>query len=283
MAAILKEKTIAYVNGKLLTVDANDTIAEAMLVAGERIIAVGLTDEIKFLAPDYAKEVDLGGRTVIPGLIDAHVHAELTSVNQKLGVLIEIPKINTVEEILSMLRERAAITPKGQWIIARGPNAMASKLIDKRLPTRQELDAVAPDHPVAVFSAIHVSVFNTLAIQKTGYWHETRLPRSSSMSRDRATGEPTGVYTELWGADETLMAPWDDLSVFKAQREGLLDYYVSNGITSIYELPYSVRGVRNWHKMRREGTLSARVRMYLTHPVPYALDDFLKTGIGMDF
>lgn len=283
MAAILKEKTIAYVNGKLLTVDANDTIAEAMLVAGERIIAVGLTDEIKFLAPDYAKEVDLGGRTVIPGLIDAHVHAELTSVNQKLGVLIEIPKINTVEEILSMLRERAAITPKGQWIIARGPNAMASKLIDKRLPTRQELDAVAPDHPVAVFSAIHVSVFNTLAIQKTGYWHETRLPRSSSMSRDRATGEPTGVYTELWGADETLMAPWDDLSVFKAQRGGLLDYYVSNGITSIYELPYSVRGVRNWHKMRREGTLSARVRMYLTHPVPYALDDFLKTGIGMDF
>ena len=93
MAAILKEKTIAYVNGKLLTVDANDTIAEAMLVAGKRIIAVGLTDEIKFLAPDYAKEVDLGGRTVIPGLIDAHVHAELTSVNQKLGVLIEIPKI----------------------------------------------------------------------------------------------------------------------------------------------------------------------------------------------
>ncbi|MDY4009894.1 MAG: amidohydrolase [Candidatus Limiplasma sp.] len=283
MAAVLKEKTTAYVNGKLLTVDANDTIAQAMLVAGERIIAVGTTEEIRALAPDHAKEVDLEGRTVIPGLIDAHVHAELTCVDQKLGILIEIPKINTVEEILNMVAERASITPKGQWILARGPNAMASKLADKRLPTRAELDKVAPDHPVAVFSAIHICVLNTLAIEKTGYWHETRLPLATSMGRDRSTGEPSGVYTELWSSDQTIMMPWDDEMVLHAQREGMMDYYVRHGITSIYELPYSIRGIRNWQTMRNEGSLPARVRMYLTHPEPVNLYEFLKMGIGMNF
>lgn len=282
-AAVLKENTTAYYHAKILTVDAKDTIAQAMLVAGERIIATGTNEEIRSLAPDYARSVDLCGHTVIPGLIDAHVHAELTSVDQKLGVLLEIPKINTVEQILSLLAERAKSTPKGQWIIARGPNAMASKLRDKRLPTRQELDAAVPSHPVAVFSAIHICVLNSMGIEKTGFYHETRLPRACSMGRDHTTGEPTGVYTELWSMDESFMMPWDEESILRAQREGLLDYYVSGGITSIYELPYSVRGIRNWQTMRKEGRLPARVRMYLTHPVPIDLDRFLKTGIGMNF
>lgn len=283
MASVLKEKTTAYYNGKILTVDPNDTITEAILVAGERIVALGTNQEIRGLAPEYSTAVDLGGHTVIPGLIDAHVHAELTCVNQKLSVLIEIPAINTVEEILNMVRERAAITPRGQWIIARGPNAMASKLRDKRLPTRQELDIAVPDHPLAVFSAIHVCVMNSAAIEKTGYWHETLLPRFTSMGRDRVTGDPTGVYTELWSANETFMIPWKDEEVLCSQREGLLDYYVSGGITSIYELPYSIRGIRNWQTMRSESSLPVRVRMYLTHPVPVNIDEFLKTGICMDF
>ena len=283
MANILEEKTTAYLNGKILTVDPKDTIAQAMLVVGDRIAAVGTNEEIRSLMPKYAEAVDLAGHTVIPGLIDGHVHAELTSVDQKLGVLIEIPKITTVEQILNLLAEKAKTTPKGQWILARGPNAMASKLDDKRLPTREELDRCVPDHPVAVFSAIHICVLNTLAIEKTGYWHETRLPRATSMGRDRKTGEPSGVYTELWSGDQTLMMPWSDEEVLNAQREGILDYYVSGGITSIHELPYSIRGIRNWQTMKREGTLPVRVRMYLTHPRPVNLDEFLKMGIGMDF
>lgn len=282
MINTLQESATAYVNGNIITIDADDTIAQAMLIMGERIVAVGDTRDILELTPSWATQVDLEGRTVIPGLIDGHVHAELTATNQKLGVLVEIPKVKTVAQVLNLIAEAAAKTPHGQWIIARGPNAMASKLQEQRLPTIQELDKVAPNHPAAVFSAIHVCVMNHAAIQKTGWWHETRLPKSCSMGRDPATGEPTGVYTELWSHPD-FMIPWDDESLYQSMKTGVEDYYVSGGITSIHELPYSVKGIRNWQRMRKEGSLPLRVRMFMTHPEPVDLDHILSLGLGRDF
>jgi len=281
MLKTLNEPATLYLNGKIITIDPEDTIAQAMLVQGGRIVATGDNAEVRALAPQ-AKTVDLEGRAVIPGLVDGHVHAELTSVNQKLGVLLEIPKLETIEEILNLIAEKVKTTPKGQWIIARGPNAMASKLKEKRLPTIEELDKVAPDHPLAVFSAIHICVLNHTAIQKTGFWHETRIPPACSMGRDRATGEPTGVYTELWSARD-FMLPWEEEACYQALREGIVDYYVSGGITTIHELPYSMRGIRDWQRLRREGDLPVRVRMWMTHPEPYDIDRLIASGFGRDF
>ena len=282
MIKTLQQPAAAYVNGRIITIDPQDTVAQAMLVAGDRILAVGVTRDVLELAPSGAETVDLEGRAVIPGLIDGHVHAELTSVNQKLGVLVEIPRVQTVEEVLTLVAQAAASTPSGQWIIARGPNAMASKLREKRLPTMEELDRAAPNHPTALFSAIHVCVLNHEAIRRTGFWHETRLPPACSMGRDRATGEPDGVYTELWG-HPGFMIPWDDESLYQAQKSGVMDYYVSGGVTSIHELPYSVKGIRNWQRMRREDSLPLRVRMFMTHPVPVDLDRLIGMGLERDF
>ena len=116
MINTLQESATAYVNGNIITIDADDTIAQAMLIMGERIVAVGDTRDILELTPSWATQVDLEGRTVIPGLIDGHVHAELTATNQKLGVLVEIPKVKTVAQVLNLIAEAAAKTPHGQWI-----------------------------------------------------------------------------------------------------------------------------------------------------------------------
>ena len=102
-----KEKTTAYVNGKILTVDSQDTVAQAMLVAGDRIVATGDNQEILNLAPPWATQVDLEGRTVVPGIVDSHVHVEMAVTNLELGLSVECPQISTVSQLLSAIEERA--------------------------------------------------------------------------------------------------------------------------------------------------------------------------------
>jgi predicted amidohydrolase YtcJ len=234
------------------------------------------------ISPKGSKIVDLKKRAVIPGIVDGHVHAELTAANQKLGLIIQCPEVGTVEEVLNLISEYAKKIPKGEWLIIRGPNAMANKLAEKRLPTIEEMDKAAPEHPAALFSAVHICVFNHNAIEKTGWWHETRLPMTSTMGRDQTTGEPNGVYTEIWG-EKSFLIPWGYDKLVEAMHEGVLEYYASGGITTIHELPYSSGGIRGWQKMKYENRLPVRVRLYLTHPNLIDIDEFLKLGFGKDF
>lgn len=271
----------AYVNGKIVTVDQNNAVVEAMLVEDGRILATGTTKEILSVAPAGTETVDLAGRTVVPGIVDSHCHAELAITNLENGLSIQCPPIASLTVVLAMIEEKAKTLAPCQWLIVRGPNAMASKLEDKRLPTIEELDRVTPNNPAVLFAAPHYSVLNTLAVEETGYWHETLLPKYASMGRDPKTGLATGLYTELW--DMLNMIPWDDATVERSLRDGQVPYFVRHGITSIHEYCYSNRGMRMWQKLRRENELSMRMRFFVQCPQVCNLDDVIALQFGRGF
>ena len=274
-------KQTAYFNGKIITMDDDDSIVEALLVVDDKIAAVGSTEEILSLASDTCERVDLKGKSVIPGLIDGHVHAGVTTNGYINCLNIQTPPYESLEQIFEALRKKVAETPKGEWIMARGSFDGQNKVKEKRLPTRQELDAISTEHPIMLNFEVHMNVLNTYAMKLMGWTHETLIPKYASMGRDQVTGEPTGAFTEI---DVGLpKSPWGYEPWIKAFKEGLPKYYVSHGVTSIHEIPMCADSIKAMQDLRKNNELPLRVRLYMTHPNLIDLDEFLRSGIRQGF
>nr|WP_101845036.1 amidohydrolase family protein [Halobacillus sp. Marseille-P3879] len=278
---ISEQTYVALMNGKIITVDDQDCIEEAVLLVGDRIAAVGTNQEIHDLLPTNGTAVDLGGRSVIPGIVDSHVHTELTVNSLTNAVSAHTPPYTSVEQILNVIKERVDHTPKGKWVIARGSNALPEKLKEARLPTRQELDRIAPENPIIFNMEVHVNIMNTMAIEKMGWTQESWLPNGATLGRDYQTGELTGVFTEGW--EGLPLMPWGYEKLLDALRVGTVEHFVSKGVTSVHELPYSTDGIRAWQQLQRQGDLPLRLRLYLQHPNLTDIDQIINTGLQSGF
>jgi predicted amidohydrolase YtcJ len=140
--------------------------------------------------------VDLGGKTVVPGLIDAHCHPMEAMMMKETWVDCRYPKVPSVKQALINIAEWAKKIPKGQWIFAACVSASENKFAEKRLPTRAELDAAAPDNPVMLANGTHMGVANSAALKKLGIEKGMkRLPHGGGVILDK-NGEPTGVLTD---------------------------------------------------------------------------------------
>ena len=174
-----------FTNGKIVTVDEQFRIAEAVAVRGDRIVAVGTAAEIGALRGPNTETIDLGGRTVIPGLIDNHMHllrAGLTWLED-----VRLDGIESRAGALARLRARAAQIPEGDWVFTLG-GWMPDQFADDSSPfTREELDSAIPDHPVLLQSAYYRSYVNSRALEALDL--ETESP--AWVVRD-ASGRPTG-------------------------------------------------------------------------------------------
>lgn len=187
-----------YFNGHVVTVDANQPTADAFVVEGDRFLAVGPALELSGLIGPGDRRVSLGGQTVIPGLIDAHVHFSwfsfgLTDVN--------LDGVSTLDGAVALARERATTTAPGTWIRGFGFNPN----VWHRWPTRVDLDTAVPDHPV-IFSAKdgHSLWVNSEALRRAGVTASTPVPPGGQIHRDEH-GEPTGILQEtannlIWAA-----------------------------------------------------------------------------------
>src|SRR5262249_24125320 len=134
--------TLIFVGGRLHTVDAQNNIAEALAVAGERILAVGSNAEVRALAGLSTRVVELRGRSLLPGLIDAHCH--LVGVGAARNAIdCKAPGMGSIRELAEAVRERAAALPPGTWI--RGCGYDQTRLAERRHPNRLDFDAVAPE------------------------------------------------------------------------------------------------------------------------------------------
>ena len=182
-----------YVNGKVVTVDRTFSIAQAVAVKDGRFIGVGTSEDIrKFVAP-RTRVVDLGGRTVIPGLMDSHSHmigagrAETTA---------QVIRAKTVAEAQAIITEfiKAKNVPAGQWVETSRWHP-PSQLREQRYLTRQELDVAAPNHPVFVQTVGHFAMANSKALELAGITRTTADPVGGKIFRD-ANGEATGVLEE---------------------------------------------------------------------------------------
>jgi predicted amidohydrolase YtcJ len=124
---------LVFLNGQVITIDENNRIVEAVAVKENRIMAVGSSREVESLIGDHTETIDLGGKSLLPGFIDAHVHFTGYGLN-KLAVSCKEPHIQSIEDIRKDLKTKAGETPKGEWVRAWGFND--TKVTEQRYPTR---------------------------------------------------------------------------------------------------------------------------------------------------
>src|SRR5688500_14259004 len=178
-------------NGKVVTVDEAFTIATAVAVRDGKILAVGKDGEVLAHKTDATKVLDLGGKTVIPGLIDSHVHprAAMTEFDH------ELPEMESVEDILDYVKKRAAVLGEGKWISIS--QVFITRLKEPRYPTRAELDAAAPNNPV-VFATGPDASLNSLALKQSGIDKDFKITDNGPGHFEKdADGNPTGILRSM--------------------------------------------------------------------------------------
>ncbi len=187
---------ILYRGGPVLTVDADDRVVEALLVDGERIVAAGSEAELRARTPD-AHVVELEGRALVPGFVDAHGHFPGEGLSALAANLNSPPigPVRTIDELVEALRRRADETDPGEWIAGWGYDD--TLLEEKRHPTRRDLDRASERHPIiALHISGHLAVANGPALAAVGIDATTPDPDGGRIRRDPATGEPDGVLEE---------------------------------------------------------------------------------------
>ena len=176
-------------NGKIVTVQDNFEIAQAVAVKGDRIVGVGSDNEVRKLASSATRSIDLRGKTVLPGLMDSHVHSTGASMYEFDHT---VPEMETIEDVLAYVQSRAGVLDDGDWIRIR--QVFITRLRDQRYPTREELDRIAPKNPV-YFSTGPDASLNSLALKLSGIDKNFRITdgKPGRIERDPKTGEPTGI------------------------------------------------------------------------------------------
>ena len=250
---------LVITGGRVVTVNPRDEVAEAVAVWGGRIAAVGAARDLAGLIGPRTEVLRLRGETVLPGFIDPHNHFMLYGLWLD-GVNCKSPLNRTVDDILGRVREKAASTPSGSWIVGFGVED--SGLEERRFPTRDELDRAAPGHPVYLkHRSGHAAVANSLALDAAGITDQTPQPPGGHMDRD-ATGRLTGVLREKSAAapiEKILPVPTRD-----RMKEGVITagrLYASAGITSVHDAGAEARPdtYRAYHEAVAEGRLHQRV------------------------
>lgn len=180
---------LILLNGKIHTVDKQNPIAEAVAIGGGKFIEVGSAADVMRLKQATTQVIDLGGRTVIPGLNDSHLHLIRGGLNYNLELRWE--GVPSLADALRMLKDQAARTPHPQWVRVVG-GWTEFQFAEKRMPTLEELNAAAPDTPVFVLHLYDRALLNRAALQAVGYTKDTPNPPGGEIVRD-ASGNPTGM------------------------------------------------------------------------------------------
>jgi len=181
-----------YINCTVHTMDGTAP-AGALLIEGERIVAVGPRSEVEAQAGPGMRRIDLAGQTVVPGFNDSHAHILWVGLAlEQVDVGVDV--VGGIDDIRRTVQTRARVTPTGAWVLGRGYQQAA--LREQRHPTRHDLDPISPDHPVMLrHTSGHVLTCNTLALRHAGITRDTPPPAGGEIDRDQH-GEPTGVLKE---------------------------------------------------------------------------------------
>ena len=240
--------------GKIITADNDSRIAESIAVADGKVLAVGSDAAMAALARDSTTRIDLGGRTVIPGLVDGHAHMDNEGLKSIFPSLAGCRSIADIQDRIAALAQK---TKPGEWIVTMPIGTApyyrdgAECLKEKRYPTRQELDQAAPDNPVYIKPILGywrglggfplVSVANSRALQAAGINRDSLPPWGGiQIDRDLATGEPNGIFyewTQISVVEMTLMRAvpaFDYADRLPALRRSMA-IYNSFGTTSVVE------------------------------------------------
>jgi hypothetical protein len=165
---------------------------EALAICRGRVAALGRNDDILHMAGAGTKNIDLGGRLVVPGFIDSHIHFYEWALKRRD---LHLDDLGSLEELLARIEKSAHSLAPGEWIMGQGWNETDWKVPHQ--PDRRSLDQVAPNHPVLLWRCdLHLAVTNSAALRLAGITRSTLDPPEGKIERD-AAGEPTGILREL--------------------------------------------------------------------------------------
>ena len=185
---------LVLVGGRVITLDAQSSVAEAVAVRGDRVVAVGANAEIEALAGPATRRVELAGRAVTPGLIDAHVHFASGGANRLYNLDLSYPNVENLADVRAMVAEQVGRVGEGEWV--RGGGWDEGKLEELRYIRAGDLDEVDEGRPVWLMHTMgHYGVANSVALGMAGITAETPDPPGGTIDRD-AAGRPTGVLKE---------------------------------------------------------------------------------------
>ena len=241
-------------NGKIVTVDQKFTIHQALAVAGNKILGVGTSADVLKRRGEKTELIDLGGKMVMPGLIDSHTHPVSAAMHEFDH---RIPEMESIPDVLAYIKSRAEALGEGKWISVR--QVFITRLKEQRYPTRKELDAAAPKNPV-IFSTGPDASVNSLALQECGIDKDFRVVGAGQVERDPQTGEPTGI---LRSCTRYVKVKSSGKSASESDRQRrlaeLFADYNSVGITSIADRDADASAVETYRQLHARGELTVRI------------------------
>lgn len=273
--------SLMLVNGNFHTQDPARPKANAVVIEGNQILAIGKDDEIKSLSRPNSKIIDLDGRLVLPGMIDSHIHFLLWALMRQALPLAEA---TSLEAVIEQVSRRAQSTPPGHWIMGMGLDE--SRWPERRLPTRDDLDRVAPDHFIFLRRRDgHLAVVNSRVLKVGSVNEATPDPIEGVIDRD-SSGRPTGILKEraLDLIEPIIPEPTEEEAI-DAVRNATSAMH-SLGVTGVHDMRVwsgtdGKRSFRIWQRLQQEGILDLRCWMALSGELlTEAVALGLKTGFG---
>jgi predicted amidohydrolase YtcJ len=266
---------LVVTNAKVYTVDNTHPRSEAVAVVGDRIVAVGTAAEIDAWRGERTRVIDAGGKLVLPGFNDAHVH--FVSGGLQLDS-VDLKDADSPEEFARRIAARAKTLPKGEWIT--GGDWDEQRFNRPELPTRHMIDAVTPDVPVFVNRYDgHEALANSLTLKLAGITAKTADPPGGAIVRD-ARGEPTGLLKDAaMNLVNKVMPPLTRERRLRAIKRALA-YAASLGVTSVQDMGPEYADVALYTELAERGELTARI--YAVPPIG-GWEDQAKVGIRRAF
>jgi len=263
-------------NGNIITLDDKLATASAVAIQGEKISTLGASEQVLKLAGPKTKIIDLKKRTVVPGLIDTHIHIISGGLGMKKVQLAEATSIAELLDIIAgHIRDNQV--PAGEWVVASS-DWYVNQLKENRFPTRWELDQVAPQNPVFLPRGAHQSASNSLALKLGGITKESSSPAGGEIVKDPKTGDPDGslVDTAQEPIKKLLPKESDKASLEALQRVQELAH--SLGITSLVDGGVTLGEWQTMEQLKKSGQLKIRIAARIR---PRDVNDFAKINAAL--
>jgi predicted amidohydrolase YtcJ len=248
---------LILVNGRVLTVDSADRVVQAVGISGNRIVAVGTNADVERAASPNARRIDLAGRAVTPGLLDAHDHFSGGGAERLYVLDLSYPNVKSIADVAAAIRTKAVALGKGAWIQGRGWDE--GKLVERRVLTAADLDAASPDNPVVLTQTTgHYVVANSAALRMAGLTKDTRDPPGGTIDRN-PDGTPTGLLRENAAGLVRRLVPSRSAAETEAGIRDFAKAFNAEGMTGLKDPGISTEAWNTYKKVERDGALTVRV------------------------
>jgi predicted amidohydrolase YtcJ len=275
---ILTIADLVLIDGKIYTMNKAQSCVEAVAVKGDQIVRVGTTEEVSYLIGKETKIVYLEGGTVVPGLIDTHIHVADFG---RFLMWMDLASAGSINKMQVLLGERLDNVEKGRWIVGRGWDE--NRFLEKRLPNRFDLDMVSPNNPVIFYhQSGQIALVNSKALEIADVTKDTVTPVGGIIDVNIENGEPTGVLRETATDLVWKLVPEPSMDELVEAAALACQKIVQAGITSIHWLAESAMDVFILKKLLK--TENFALRVYMVVPLSLLGDtgllDGLESGLG---